>query len=78
MGGAAVFRVGPADPNINVIIETLTEHGRRLAMAQRYIPEIQQGDKRILLVDGEPVPYCPGPHPSRGRDPGQPRRGCHR
>ncbi|MBI2381203.1 MAG: glutathione synthase [Gammaproteobacteria bacterium] len=58
MGGASIFRVGAADPNIGVIIETLTGHGRRYAMAQRYIPEILQGDKRILMVNGEAVPYC--------------------
>ncbi len=46
------------EPNLNVILETLTENGRQLAMAQRYLPEIVDGDKRILLVDGEPVPYC--------------------
>ena len=51
-------RVGHGDPNTNVILETLTDNGRRLAMAQRYLPEIKDGDKRILLVDGEPVDYC--------------------
>lgn len=66
MGGAGVFRVGPSDPNINVVIETLTEHGSQLAMAQRYVPEIQQGDKRILLVDGEAVPYCLARVPPEG------------
>jgi len=54
----AAFRARHGDPNINVILETLTLHGRHLAMAQRYLPEIAQGDKRILLVDGEPVDYC--------------------
>jgi glutathione synthase len=58
MGGRSIFRARAGDPNINVILETLTEHGRHLAMAQRYIPEITEGDKRILLVDGEPVDYC--------------------
>jgi glutathione synthase len=51
------------DPNLNVILETLTGGGRQLALAQRYLPEIAEGDKRILLVDGEPVPYVPGAHP---------------
>lgn len=58
MGGVSVFRTGAADGNLNVIIETLTGHGRQPAMAQKYIPEIRQGDKRILVVDGEPVPFC--------------------
>ncbi|MGD8310633.1 MAG: glutathione synthase, partial [Chromatiales bacterium] len=70
MGGASVFRTREGDPNTNVIIETLTLHGTRYAMAQRFIPEITQGDKRILLVDGEPVPYClariPKPGETRG------------
>ncbi len=58
MGGASVFRLRRNDPNRNVILETLTAHGRRLTMAQRYIPEVTAGDKRILLIDGEPVPYA--------------------
>lgn len=58
MGGRSIFRASAADPNLNVILETLTQGGRDLALAQRYLPEIKDGDKRILLVDGEPVPYC--------------------
>ena len=58
MGGRSIFRVRAGEPNVNVILETLTGGGRHLAMAQRYLPEIREGDKRILLVDGEPVPYC--------------------
>ena len=58
MGGAMVFRVREGDPNISVILETLTSHGATTIMAQRYIPEIVQGDKRILMIDGEPVPYA--------------------
>ncbi len=58
MGGASIFRVQQGSPNTGVIIETLTRHGRRLAMAQKFIPEIRAGDKRILLIDGEPVPYA--------------------
>jgi len=58
MGGRSIFMVREGDPNVNVILETLTEGGKTLAMAQRYLPEILQGDKRILLIDGEPVPYC--------------------
>lgn len=58
MGGRSIFRVRAGDPNLNVILETLTDGGRQLALAQRFLPEVSQGDKRILLVDGEPVPYC--------------------
>jgi len=66
MGGASIFRVQQADPNTNVIIETLTHNGSRLIMAQRYIPEISQGDKRILLIDGEPIPYALARIPAKG------------
>jgi glutathione synthase len=58
MGGRSIFRAAAGEPNLNVILETLTDGGRHLAMAQRYLPEITQGDKRILLVDGVPVDYC--------------------
>jgi len=58
MGGASIFRVGAEDPNLNVVMETLTGHQSRYIMAQRYVPEIKAGDKRILLIDGEPVPYA--------------------
>ncbi|WP_337244168.1 glutathione synthase [Luteimonas sp. gir] len=58
MGGRSIFRAAAGDPNLNVILETLTDGGRRLAMAQRYLPEIVDGDKRILLIDGMPVDYC--------------------
>jgi glutathione synthase len=58
MGGRSIFRAAAGEPNLNVILETLTDGGRSLAMAQRYLPEIATGDKRILLVDGEPVDYC--------------------
>jgi len=58
MGGIGIFRAKRGDPNLSVIIETLTEQGTRTIMAQRYIPEISAGDKRILVIDGEPVPYC--------------------
>lgn len=58
MGGRSIFRASASDPNLNVILETLTNGGQDLALAQRYLPEIRDGDKRILLVDGEPVPYC--------------------
>ena len=58
MGGRSIFRTRAGDPNLNVILETLTLGDRSLVVAQRYLPEIVDGDKRILLVDGEPVDYC--------------------
>lgn len=66
MGGASIFRVKQGDPNLSVIIETLTEHGSQLAMAQSFIPEITQGDKRILIVNGEVVPYVLARIPQKG------------
>ena len=70
MGGSQVFRVRENDPNRNVIVETLTGNGERTIMAQRYIPEITEGDKRILLIGGQVVPYClariPKPGETRG------------
>ncbi|CAG0969137.1 glutathione synthase [Rhodocyclaceae bacterium] len=66
MGGSSVFRVGAGDPNRNVIVETLTAHGARTVMVQRYLAEIAQGDKRILLIDGEPVPYALARIPKAG------------
>ena len=57
MGGASIFRVQKGDPNLGVIIETLTDHGRQQIMAQKFLPQIVDGDKRILLVDGVPAPY---------------------
>jgi glutathione synthase len=58
MGGTGVFRVKENDPNVNVILEILTENGSQTIMAQQFIPQISAGDKRILVIDGEPVPYC--------------------
>lgn len=58
MGGASIFRVKQDDPNFSVIIEALTNHGKFFCMAQNYLPAIKEGDKRVLVVDGEPVPYC--------------------
>lgn len=58
MGGSSIFRVKSDDPNLAVILETLTNFGNHTIMAQRFIPEIKDGDKRILLINGEPVPYC--------------------
>jgi glutathione synthase len=66
MGGSSIFRVKNDDPNIGVIIETLTDHGLRTIMAQRYLPEITDGDKRILMIDGEPVPYSLARIPAKG------------
>ena len=58
MGGRSIFVVKKGDKNANVIFETLTDYGRYFAMAQVYIPEITAGDKRILLIEGKPVPYA--------------------
>lgn len=66
MGGSRIFRCRHDDPNVGVILETLTEFGAQTIMAQRYIPEITEGDKRILVVDGEPVPYCLARIPAQG------------
>jgi len=70
MGGTSIFRVRESDPNRNVIAETVTRNGRTMAMVQRYLPEIVDGDKRILLIGGEVVPYClariPKPGETRG------------
>lgn len=69
-GGESVFQARPDDLNLNVILETMTRNGTRQIMAQKYIPEIAQGDKRILLIDGTPIPYAlariPGPEDFRG------------
>ncbi len=66
MGGASIFRVKQDDPNVSVIIETLTNHGQNYAMAQTFVPDISNGDKRILVVDGEPMPYCLARIPAKG------------
>ena len=70
MGGRSIFVVTKGDPNTNVIIETLTQNGGRFTLAQRFLPEIVDGDKRVLLIDGEPVDYAlariPAPGESRG------------
>ena len=66
MGGASVFRIHRGDPNLNVIIETVTHYGRRTVMAQRFIPEIADGDKRVLLIGGKPVPYALARIPKAG------------
>jgi glutathione synthase len=66
MGGTGIFRARLGDPNLNVILETLTANGTRTIMAQRYLPEIVDGDKRILLIGGEVVPYCIARIPQAG------------
>ncbi|MCE9679286.1 glutathione synthase [Shewanella sp. AS1] len=66
MGGSSIFRVKAGDPNLGVIIETLTNHGQQYAMAQAFIPDITAGDKRILVVDGVPVPYSLARIPQKG------------
>ncbi|MPY22845.1 glutathione synthase [Shewanella psychropiezotolerans] len=66
MGGSSIFRVKKNDPNLGVIIETLTDHGQQYAMIQAFIPDITSGDKRILVIDGEPVPYSLARIPQKG------------
>lgn len=66
MGGASIFRLRAGDPNLGVVLETLTDHGRRQAMIQRYLPAISEGDKRVLLIDGEPWPYALARIPAQG------------
>lgn len=66
MGGASVFRLRPGEANLGVILETLTQHETTTVMAQRYIPEIKDGDKRILIINGEAVPHCLARIPAAG------------
>jgi glutathione synthase len=70
MGGTSIFRLRRGDPNLSVILETMTRYNTRYVMAQKYLPEIVDGDKRILLVNGEAVPYAlariPAPGETRG------------
>jgi len=66
MGGSSIFRLKPDDPNVSVVLETMTLFGERQIMAQRYIPEITEGDKRILVVDGEPVSHALARMPAAG------------
>jgi len=70
MGGQSIFRVSPQDANLSVILETISEHGNKTVMAQNYIAEITEGDKRILMINGEAVPYAlariPAPGETRG------------
>ena len=66
MGGSSIFRHRAGDPNLSVILETLTAHGTQQCMAQGYLPDIKDGDKRILMIDGEPIPYCLARIPAQG------------
>lgn len=66
MGGTGIFRVGADGLNLGAVIEQLSDNGARMIVAQKYLPEIVDGDKRILMIDGEPVPYCLARIPSKG------------
>ncbi len=66
MGGSSIFRLKEDDPNIGVVLETMTNHGRRFIMAQKFLPEIVDGDKRILMVNGKPIPYGLSRIPAKG------------
>ncbi len=66
MGGRSIFAIAKGDPNTNVIIETLTADGARFTIAQRFLPEIADGDKRVLLIDGEPIDYALARIPAPG------------
>ena len=75
MGGTGIFRVSPTEQNLNAIIETLMQEGARTIMAQRHIPEIAKGDKRVLVIDGEVVPYSLARIPKAGETRGNLARG---
>jgi len=66
MGGASIFRLRSGDPNVSVILETLSDYGERFFMAQRFIPAISAGDKRILMINGQPVPWALARIPAEG------------
>jgi glutathione synthase len=66
MGGSSIFRHSEGDPNLSVILETLTAHGTQQIMVQGYLPAIKEGDKRILMINGEPIPYCLARIPAAG------------
>lgn len=66
MGGTSIYRVNPEDPNLSVILETVSENETRTVMAQQFIPEIEHGDKRVLLIDGEAIPYALARIPAAG------------
>ena len=77
MGGASIFRVMQDDPNLSVVIETLTRGGQEQVMGQVYLPQIVDGDKRILLINGEPIPYALARIPSAGETRGNLAAGGH-
>jgi glutathione synthase len=77
MGGDSIFQVQPGDPNINVILESITKNGSELVMVQRYIEEISAGDKRILMINGQPVPYALARLPGAGDFRGNLAKGGH-
>ncbi len=66
MGGTSIYRVNPQDPNLSVILETVSENESRTVMAQQFIPEITHGDKRVLLIDGKAIPYALARIPASG------------
>jgi glutathione synthase len=66
MGGASIFHLLLGDPNLSVILENMTQHGTQMVMAQKYLPEIKQGDKRILVINGEAVPFALARIPAQG------------
>ncbi|MGJ8619311.1 MAG: glutathione synthase [Methylophilaceae bacterium] len=66
MGGTSIFRLTAEDPNLNVILETITQYGKQTIMAQQYLPAIKQGDKRIIVIDGSPLPYALARIPKAG------------
>jgi glutathione synthase len=66
MGGTSIFHLRQTDPNLSVILETMTQYNSRYVMAQKYLPEIKDGDKRILLINGEAVPYSLARIPAQG------------
>lgn len=77
MGGTSIFRIKQDDPNVSVIIETLTHHNTQYCMAQAYIPAIKEGDKRVLVVNGVPVPFCLARIPQKGETRGNLAAGGH-
>ncbi len=77
MGGDSIFRLTPTDPNLNVVLENSTLRDTKQIMAQRYIPEIRDGDKRVLLVNGKPIPYALARIPQKGETRGNLAAGGH-
>jgi glutathione synthase len=70
MGGTSIFHIRPNDPNLSVVLEIMTQYKTRHVMAQKYLPAIKDGDKRILVINGEPVPYCLARIPAQGESRG--------